>query len=127
MIRTFQDEYGVQVIHAWGMTEMSPLGTVGTLKEKQAGLDKEARVAPSSILSAKPSPRSGKAPQKTPSAPVLTNTRSPKRRMTSVQKRPVPATICGATAQALRMRSQARPRSGDSPCPVPKRAKAIAT
>ena len=27
-IRTFQDDYGVQVIHAWGMTEMSPLGTL---------------------------------------------------------------------------------------------------
>ena len=32
MIRTFQDDYGVQVLHAWGMTEMSPLGTAGTLK-----------------------------------------------------------------------------------------------
>ena len=32
MIRTFQDEYGVQVLHAWGMTEMSPLGTAGTLQ-----------------------------------------------------------------------------------------------
>ena len=29
MLRTFQDEYGVQVLHAWGMTEMSPLGSVG--------------------------------------------------------------------------------------------------
>ena len=36
MIRTFQDDYGVQVLHAWGMTEMSPLGTAGTLKAKQA-------------------------------------------------------------------------------------------
>ena len=26
--------YGVQVLHAWGMTEMSPLGTLGTLKGK---------------------------------------------------------------------------------------------
>jgi len=45
MIRKFQDEQGVRVFHAWGMTEMSPLGTVGTLKEKQAKLDKEAQVA----------------------------------------------------------------------------------
>jgi len=45
MIRTFQDEYGVQVLHAWGMTEMSPLGTAGTLKAKQAKLPKEAREA----------------------------------------------------------------------------------
>jgi len=45
MIRTFQDDYGVRVFHAWGMTEMSPLGTVGTLKAKQAALDKEAQLA----------------------------------------------------------------------------------
>ena len=45
MIRTFQDEYGVQVLHAWGMTEMSPLGTAGTLKAKQASLSKAEREA----------------------------------------------------------------------------------
>ncbi|MEG2630570.1 MAG: AMP-binding protein, partial [Comamonas sp.] len=32
MIRTFQDDFGVEVLHAWGMTEMSPLGTLCTLK-----------------------------------------------------------------------------------------------
>ncbi|MDE2462691.1 MAG: long-chain-fatty-acid--CoA ligase [Alphaproteobacteria bacterium] len=32
MIETFETKYGVEVIHAWGMTEMSPLGTLGTLK-----------------------------------------------------------------------------------------------
>ncbi|HSK42149.1 MAG TPA: 3-(methylthio)propionyl-CoA ligase [Arenibaculum sp.] len=32
MIETFQETYGVQVLHAWGMTEMSPLGTVCRLK-----------------------------------------------------------------------------------------------
>ena len=35
MIKAFQDDYGVGVFHAWGMTEMSPLGTVGSLKAKQ--------------------------------------------------------------------------------------------
>ena len=45
MIRTFQEDYNVQVFHAWGMTEMSPLGTVGSLKAKQAALGKEARIA----------------------------------------------------------------------------------
>jgi acyl-CoA synthetase (AMP-forming)/AMP-acid ligase II len=45
MIRTFQDDYGVQVLHAWGMTEMSPLGTAGTLKAKQQKLPKEERYA----------------------------------------------------------------------------------
>jgi len=34
MLRTFQEDYGVQVLHAWGMTEMSPLGTVSVLKSK---------------------------------------------------------------------------------------------
>ncbi|HEX6154968.1 MAG TPA: 3-(methylthio)propionyl-CoA ligase [Burkholderiales bacterium] len=45
MIRTFQDDYGVQVLHAWGMTEMSPLGTTGTLKAAQQKLGKEQRYA----------------------------------------------------------------------------------
>jgi 3-(methylthio)propionyl---CoA ligase len=45
MIRAFQDDYGVRVFHAWGMTEMSPLGTVGSLKAKQLELPKEARDA----------------------------------------------------------------------------------
>jgi acyl-CoA synthetase (AMP-forming)/AMP-acid ligase II len=45
MIRTFQDDYGVRVLHAWGMTEMSPLGTAGVLKAKQQKLDKEQRYA----------------------------------------------------------------------------------
>src|SRR5207249_1479402 len=45
MFRAFQDEYGVEVLHAWGMTEMSPLGTVTTFKAKHAGWTKEQRVA----------------------------------------------------------------------------------
>ena len=36
---------GVQVLHAWGMTEMSPLGTVGTFKSKHAKASKDARDA----------------------------------------------------------------------------------
>ena len=27
MMRTLEDDYGVEVHHAWGMTEMTPLGT----------------------------------------------------------------------------------------------------
>jgi fatty-acyl-CoA synthase len=42
--KTFQDVYGVEVLHAWGMTEMSPLGTVCTLKPEYAGLGGEARL-----------------------------------------------------------------------------------
>ena len=45
MIRTFEVEYGVEVLHAWGMTEMSPLGTVGSLKGKHAGSGVEAQLA----------------------------------------------------------------------------------
>src|SRR5688572_23844852 len=45
MIKAFQDEYGVQVLHAWGMTEMSPLGTAGTFLAKHLKLPKEERDA----------------------------------------------------------------------------------
>jgi 3-(methylthio)propionyl---CoA ligase len=38
MIAAFQDTYGVEVLHAWGMTETSPLGTAGTLKRKHTAL-----------------------------------------------------------------------------------------
>jgi fatty-acyl-CoA synthase len=44
MTRKFQDEYGVEVIHAWGMTEMSPLGTTCTLKPEYVDLAGEARL-----------------------------------------------------------------------------------
>ncbi|HNU10292.1 MAG TPA: 3-(methylthio)propionyl-CoA ligase [Rubrivivax sp.] len=45
MIRTFGDEFGVHVLHAWGMTEMSPLGTVCSLKPRHLQMDQEARYA----------------------------------------------------------------------------------
>ena len=38
MIDAFRDEYGVDVLHAWGMTELSPLGTLCTLKNKHLKL-----------------------------------------------------------------------------------------
>ncbi len=41
MTRKFEQNYGVEVIHAWGMTEMSPLGTLATLKPECAGLESE--------------------------------------------------------------------------------------
>jgi 3-(methylthio)propionyl---CoA ligase len=41
MINAFNDTYGVEVLHAWGMTEMSPLGTVCTLKNAQMALPAE--------------------------------------------------------------------------------------
>ncbi|HXL48789.1 MAG TPA: long-chain-fatty-acid--CoA ligase [Xanthobacteraceae bacterium] len=44
MAKTFQDVYGVEVIHAWGMTEMSPLGTACTFKPEYASLGGDARL-----------------------------------------------------------------------------------
>jgi fatty-acyl-CoA synthase len=44
MTKAFQDTYGVDVVHAWGMTEMSPLGTVCTIKPDYADLTGEARL-----------------------------------------------------------------------------------
>ena len=44
MTKVFQDSYDVQVIHAWGMTEMSPLGTLGSLKPEYAHLSGEERL-----------------------------------------------------------------------------------
>jgi fatty-acyl-CoA synthase len=38
MIQAFREEYGVEVLHAWGMTEMSPLGTLCTLKNKHLSM-----------------------------------------------------------------------------------------
>jgi len=43
MMRALEEEHRVEVIHAWGMTEMSPLGTLSKLKAKHAGLDDAAR------------------------------------------------------------------------------------
>jgi fatty-acyl-CoA synthase len=45
MMRAFQDRYDVQVVHAWGMTELSPVGTVCTLKPGQLSLSREERYA----------------------------------------------------------------------------------
>jgi len=41
MIKAFQEEYGVDVIHAWGMTELSPLGSLCRLQGKHLKLPKE--------------------------------------------------------------------------------------
>jgi fatty-acyl-CoA synthase len=43
MMRTLEDDFDIEVIHAWGMTEMSPLGTLSKLKAKHAGLDAQAQ------------------------------------------------------------------------------------
>ncbi|HEX4233366.1 MAG TPA: 3-(methylthio)propionyl-CoA ligase [Caldimonas sp.] len=45
MMRTFQDRHDVQVLHAWGMTELSPLGTACTFKAKHLDASADERLA----------------------------------------------------------------------------------
>ena len=45
MMQAFQDRYDVAVLHAWGMTELSPLGTACVLKPQQLKLPPEQRLA----------------------------------------------------------------------------------
>ena len=45
MMRTFKNDYGVDVIHAWGMTEMSPLGTVAALRHRHDKLSSTERAS----------------------------------------------------------------------------------
>jgi fatty-acyl-CoA synthase len=45
LLRTLQERYGIEVVHAWGMTEMSPLGTVCTLKPGHANRNAAERYA----------------------------------------------------------------------------------
>jgi fatty-acyl-CoA synthase len=42
--KAFQDDYGVDVIHAWGMTEMSPLGTLCSIKPEYSHLTGEEKL-----------------------------------------------------------------------------------
>jgi fatty-acyl-CoA synthase len=44
MITAFQELFNVEVLHAWGMTEMSPLGTLCTLKNKHLSLPPDAQL-----------------------------------------------------------------------------------
>jgi fatty-acyl-CoA synthase len=43
MIKAFEEDHGVEVVHAWGMTETSPVATTGRLKRKYLALPREAR------------------------------------------------------------------------------------
>lgn len=45
MLANFENKYGVHVLHAWGMTEMSPLGTVMALKPQHLKLSSEEQLA----------------------------------------------------------------------------------
>jgi fatty-acyl-CoA synthase len=44
VLRAFEDDYGVEVIHAWGMTEMSPIGSLGKLAPQHMDADHETRM-----------------------------------------------------------------------------------
>ncbi|MRV70243.1 long-chain-fatty-acid--CoA ligase [Duganella sp. FT92W] len=44
MIGTFEIAYGADVIHAWGMTELSPMGTICCLQPKHGQLDAAERM-----------------------------------------------------------------------------------
>lgn len=45
IIQKFQEKYGIEVIHAWGMTEMSPLGSLCTMKPDCDAMDADKRMA----------------------------------------------------------------------------------
>ena len=42
MIKTFKEKYDVDVMHAWGMTEMSPIGSIAAIKPEYSALSGEA-------------------------------------------------------------------------------------
>ena len=44
MIETFEKDYNVNVVHAWGMTEMSPLGTACNRKKKHVNLSLDEKI-----------------------------------------------------------------------------------
>jgi fatty-acyl-CoA synthase len=44
VLRAFEEDYGVEVIHAWGMTEMSPIGTIGKLLPETVATDHETQI-----------------------------------------------------------------------------------
>lgn len=45
MIRGFQERHGLRIIHAWGMTETSPVGTIGTLSPRLEAADVDTQYA----------------------------------------------------------------------------------
>jgi acyl-CoA synthetase (AMP-forming)/AMP-acid ligase II len=45
MMKAFRRQYGIEVVHAWGMTEMSPLGTACTLQSKHMSRSDEEQQA----------------------------------------------------------------------------------
>jgi fatty-acyl-CoA synthase len=44
VLRAFEEDYGIEVLHGWGMTEMSPMGTVGKLLPEHLEGDRESQI-----------------------------------------------------------------------------------
>ena len=44
MMEKLENDYDVEVLHAWGMTEMSPIGTTGTLKHASRNLSQADKI-----------------------------------------------------------------------------------
>jgi fatty-acyl-CoA synthase len=44
MVKTFKEQYGIEVTHGWGMTEMSPLGTICSIKPDYDALAGDERL-----------------------------------------------------------------------------------
>ena len=45
MMMTFRERYGVETIHAWGMTELSPVGAINNLLKKHEALPETEQLA----------------------------------------------------------------------------------
>ncbi|ONF95637.1 Long-chain-fatty-acid--CoA ligase [Sphingomonas jeddahensis] len=45
LVRAFRDEFGVEVVQGWGMTETSPLATLSSPSAEVAAMDDDAQVA----------------------------------------------------------------------------------
>ncbi len=41
LVKSFDERYGIQVLHSWGMTEMSPLGSTSVITSKLENASKE--------------------------------------------------------------------------------------
>jgi fatty-acyl-CoA synthase len=44
ILRAFEENYDVEVVHAWGMTEMSPLGSLGSMTDNVLSQDRDTIV-----------------------------------------------------------------------------------
>jgi fatty-acyl-CoA synthase len=43
LMSALEDDYGIEVLHVWGMTETSPIGTISKLQTRHSSLPQEAR------------------------------------------------------------------------------------